>query len=81
MDGEGIQLDERAGVEQQIDALAGGQLAAGVLLFGCLWVGGAGLRAAAAQVLDALVRGFHINLLRYLLPNSAGRRGLRAAGR
>ena len=55
----GIQLDKRARIEQRVNPLTRSQLAARALALGCLWVGGAGLLAAAAQLLDPFLRGFH----------------------
>ena len=55
----GIQFDKRAGIEQRINPLARSQLAARALALGCLWVGGARLLAAAAQLLDPFLGGFH----------------------
>src|SRR5215216_6957501 len=54
-----IQLDKRAGIEQRVDALARRQLAARALALGCLRVGGDRLLAAAAQLLDSFLGGFH----------------------
>ncbi len=61
VDREGIQLDERPGVDQRLDPLASRQLAAGVLLLSRLRVGRARLLAAAAQLFDTLLGGLHGN--------------------
>ena len=55
MAGQHVELLERAGVEQMLDPLAGGHLAAGVLaLDGLLGAGVAGRVLPLGQLLDAL---------------------------
>ena len=59
--GELVELDERALVEQVVDALAGGQLAALVLaLDGPLGPGVKGLFLALGQLLEPLVHGVRV---------------------
>jgi hypothetical protein len=57
MPDEGVQLLERARVEQLLDPLAGGQLALGVLLFLGLRVGVGGLLAQLLEVAELLLVG------------------------
>jgi len=54
----GIQLDERAGIEQRVNSLTRSQLAARALPLGRLWVSRARQLAATAQLLDPFLRGF-----------------------
>jgi hypothetical protein len=55
----GIQLNEGVGIEQRINPLSRSQLAALALALGCQWVSSSRLRAAAAQLFDPFLRGFH----------------------
>jgi hypothetical protein len=75
--GQLVELDERAGIQQQVNALAGSQLAPRVLLFhGCRGPRVNGLVAAAFQVSD--LSGGGVDVGRCLL---SGRTRLLNGGR
>jgi hypothetical protein len=64
MHGEGVQLHKRARVEQLIDALPCGLLAARLLLLGRSRVDCLGLLATAAEFFDFLLCCLHTNKLK-----------------
>src|SRR6185503_15298077 len=64
VDDESVQLLERAGIEQRVDALAGRQLPGGVLLGDALFAAAeAALGVAPPQLLQSLVPHGRISLL------------------
>ena len=64
--GEEVELVERAGVEEVVDALAGEQLALGVLAFDGVWrPGGERLLPALPQVVDLVLHRVAHGIRRY----------------